>query len=91
MWAISRRTVMPKAECFGSSASTYRLEPDYEQACWAAIFTAECGFFSAARLQRLFAPRFAARIEGEGSLAGSPNDDWDAAREGPVRLANCYR
>lgn len=45
----------------GMSATEYltyrvrsgRLEPDYEQTPW-GVWTAECGFFSAACLQRLF-------------------------------------
>jgi hypothetical protein len=41
------------------------LELDYEQARWAAIFTAESGFFLAARLRRLFLMPFAEHIREE--------------------------
>jgi hypothetical protein len=52
-----------------------RLEPDYEQATESAVFTAECGFFSAARLRSLLTLPFPVRIEGPDRLVRSSNDD----------------
>jgi hypothetical protein len=46
-----------------------RLEPDYEQARWAVTFTAESGFFLAARHRPLFLMPFAERMgKGENRL-----------------------
>jgi hypothetical protein len=43
-----------EAEWFEYREAMQPFGRDYEQARWAAIFTAEDGFFSAACLQRLF-------------------------------------
>jgi hypothetical protein len=59
---------MSRADC-STWQRRNRLESDYEQARWAATFTAESGFFLAARLRRLFLMAFAGRIgEGENRL-----------------------
>ena len=52
MWAMYRCDGM--SEDSTQTTSTHRLEPDYEEVRWKAVFTAECGFFSANRLKRLF-------------------------------------
>jgi hypothetical protein len=49
-----KRDGMSATECLTLSARSQRLEPDNEEGRWAAVLTAECGFFSAACLQRLF-------------------------------------
>jgi hypothetical protein len=49
-----KRDGMSATECLTHSAGSQRLEPDNEEGRWAAVLTAECGFFSAACLQRLF-------------------------------------
>jgi hypothetical protein len=49
-----KRDAMSATEGLTHSARSQRLEPDNEEARWAAVLTAECGFFSAACLQRLF-------------------------------------
>jgi len=43
---------------------------------WAAVFTAECGFFSAARLRHLFPLFFPARIK---NVIGRGNHNWDVS------------
>jgi hypothetical protein len=49
-----KRDGMSATECLTLSARSQRLEPDNEEGRWVAVLTAECGFFSAACLQRLF-------------------------------------
>jgi hypothetical protein len=49
-----KRDGMSTTECLTHSARIQRLEPDNGEGRWAAVLTAECGFFSAACLQRLF-------------------------------------
>ena len=49
-----KRDGMSATECLTHSARSQRFGPDNEEGRWAAILTAECGFFSAACLQRLF-------------------------------------
>lgn len=66
MWTMYRRNVMSEAEHLTQSADIHRLEPDYEEVRWDAVFTAEWGFFSAKRLKRLFsAPPFEAASRAE--------------------------
>jgi hypothetical protein len=62
---------------------------DDDRARWAAIFTAECGFFSAASLQRLFLRSFQVYTE-ETVIVGevpSPfiNDDSSDLQAEPLR------
>jgi hypothetical protein len=65
MSTICKPDVTSEAECLTRSARTHGLDPDSEQARWAAIFTAECGFFAAARLRcRLSVPFLGALTEG---------------------------
>ena len=60
---------MSRADCSTFQRRMSRLEPDYEQARWAETFTAESGFFLAARLRRLFLMPFAERMgKGENRL-----------------------
>jgi hypothetical protein len=69
MWAMYRRDGM--SEDLTQSASTHNLEPDYEEARWKAVSTAECGFFSANRLKRLFsAPPFVGALRAEDRSPG---------------------
>jgi hypothetical protein len=70
-WTIYRQDVMSGAPDLTRSVTVDRLEHTH----WAAVFTAECGFFSAAHLKRLFPFPFPARIEG---VIVRGNDDWDA-------------
>jgi len=49
-----KRDGMSAPECLTHSARSQRFEPDNKEGRWAAVLTAECGFFSAACLQRLF-------------------------------------
>ena len=58
-WTIYRQDVMSGAPDLTRSVTVDRLEHTH----WAAVFTAECGFFSAARLRHLFPPFFPARVE----------------------------
>ena len=51
-----KRDTGSEAEWFERRAAMQPFGRDYEEARWAAIFTAEDGFFSAACLQRLFLP-----------------------------------
>jgi hypothetical protein len=53
---MRNRDVMPATECLARKAKMNGLESDYEQTRWTAVLTSECGFFSAASLQRLFLP-----------------------------------
>jgi hypothetical protein len=76
-----------KAERLTHSTILQRLERDYEEAPRSAVFTAECGFFSATRLQRLLTLPFPAPVEGPGSLAKSSNDHWARSRVGASPLA----
>ena len=46
----------------------------FERTHWAAVFTGECGFSSAARLKRLFPSPFQARTE---DVLVRENDVWD--------------
>ena len=69
-WTIYRQDVMSGTPCLTRSVTVDRLEHTY----WAAVFTAECGFSSAARLKRLFPFPFQARIE---DVIVRENHDWD--------------
>lgn len=70
-WTIYRQDVMSGTPCVTRSVTVDRLEHTH----WAAVFTAECGFFSAARLRHLFPLLFPARVE---DVIARENDDWDA-------------
>ena len=63
-----RQDVMSEADCLTRSVTVHRLERTH----WAAVFTGECGFSSAARLQRLFP--CPGRIE---NVVVRENDDRD--------------
>jgi hypothetical protein len=52
--------------------------PFLEQADWAAVFTAESGYFSAARLQHLFALPFPSHVQ---DVIVRENDDREASYE----------
>jgi hypothetical protein len=82
-----KRDGMSTTECLTHSARIQRLEPDNGEGRWAAVLTAECGFFSAACLQRLFLARLFGLGIGRGrSARRSSGDDWSAAREKALQL-----
>jgi hypothetical protein len=62
---------------FDESRSALLTQPD-ERTHWAAVFTAECGFFSAAQLRHLFPLLFPAPVEG---VIIRENDDREASYE----------
>lgn len=70
MWAMYRRDGM--SEDLTQSASTHRREPDHEEVRWKAVFTVECGFFSANRLKRLFsAPPLVGALRANVAVGGT--------------------
>jgi hypothetical protein len=78
-WTIYRQDVMSGTPCLTQSVTIDRLEHTY----WAAIFTAECGFSSAAHLKRLFPFPFRAHME---DVIGRENHDRDCLS---VKVAAC--
>lgn len=65
---------MSQADSLTRSVTVHRLERTH----WAAVFTAECGFFSAARLRHLFPLLFPAPVE---EVIIRENDDRKASYE----------
>jgi hypothetical protein len=71
MRTMRNRNIMPATECLARKAKIVCLEADYEQTRWNAVLTSECGFFSAASLQRLFLSNsFDAASKTEDQLGG---------------------
>jgi len=83
---MCKRDGMSTTECLAHRAKSGRLEPDYEQTSWAAVLTAECGFFSAACLQRLFLRESFGSESQRRSARRSPDHDWGAARQKALQL-----
>ena len=73
-WPMARQDVIFEAPGLTSSVTIHNLE-DVQRT---AVFTVECGFFSAARLQHLFSLLFTATVE---ELIVRGNDDWEASYE----------
>src|SRR5215831_1336167 len=69
-WTMCKRDGMSTTECLAHRAKSGRLEPDYEQTPWAAVLTAECGFFSAACFSVFFWASLLARNRSEDQLEG---------------------
>jgi hypothetical protein len=85
MWTMYKHGVLSKGERLARGSNNQDFELDQQQERWDAVFTAECGFFSAARLQRLFSLRFPASIERDDRSSVGPD-----IRQGrpPVRSGN---
>ena len=81
-WTMYRQDVMSEAPCLTPSVIVDRFEHTH----WAAVFTAECGFSSAARLKRLFPFPFPARVE---DVIGRENDDLEAFSRQGSQLRQC--
>jgi hypothetical protein len=73
-WTMERQDIISISEAPGltRNVTVHCLEHTH----WTAVFTAECGFSSAARLKRLFPFPFRARIE---AVIVRENDDWGAS------------
>jgi len=85
MWTMYERDGMSATEYLAHRVRSGRLEPDYEQTPW-AVWTAECGFFSAACLQRLFLRESLTRNRSGRSARRSPDHDWGAVRGKTLQL-----
>lgn len=83
MWTMYKHGAISKTECLARGSDNEDIELDQQEERWAAVFTAECGFFSAARLQRLFSLSVPALTDSDDpSPTGSPQDNPGVNRVG---------
>jgi hypothetical protein len=47
MWTMYKHGAISKTECLARGSNNEDTELDQQEERWAAVFTAECGFFSA--------------------------------------------